>query len=205
MDPITAIGLAAGAASLIGQERANRTSVNLANTQYQRAVADMRKAGINPMLAARIGGSAVPPISNVMDGVTSSAKEVALSSAEKRLISEQAEATRYSGLSALKQAELAQQNLVQQRERFEEFERRLWNAEIEQIKQNTATAKALENVNLNEAALRALQLPGAINEANMQRTWWGRMQPYITSSARAAGSFGMGAAMGRFLSRGGRR
>ena len=60
MDPVTAAvagSVVTGAFNKRSADKQMRFQDNQSRTQYQRAVADMRAAGLNPMLAAKLGGN----------------------------------------------------------------------------------------------------------------------------------------------------
>jgi hypothetical protein len=99
MNPAVVAAALSGAASFLGGERRNEAQLEatqmanaaslastreqmnfqreMSNSAYQRAVADMRQAGINPMLASRVGGASTPggssyqaQIPSIMDTLT---------------------------------------------------------------------------------------------------------------------------------------
>lgn len=190
--PLVAAGLITGGASLAGgifrdvsQRKMAREQMDfqerMSSTAYQRAVKDMRSAGINPMLAYQQGGASTPggaqaQLQDVVSPAVSSAMAGARVRDELRLLRSQRKFHEAKASEALSHGNALAAQAV-----------------------TTAKHGLLMD---SQKILADYQIPGMRNIANMERSRLGRVMPYVDRIMRNLPGLGIILGGGRLGMRG---
>lgn len=230
--PTSAIGsglaLGGGLLSYAGQHEANKTNIEIAQRQmdfqermsssaYQRAVMDMRKAGLNPALAYQQGGASSPPGagttvqnelapavnsamagltlgSQLMNDMTERDKKLSETNLNKTLEMKAAADTNLSITSAGRTA-ADTQRIKEESDRLIAERARIL-VEIRRTDSDIALKRAQERLADVEHDLQFLRsqevgfgLQSKANESEAANTWWGRnVMPFLNSTLQSATS-----------------
>jgi len=188
----TGSDLLSGGASFLGQADANSANKAMANSQmafqermsstaHQREVKDLIAAGLNPMLSARLGGASSPGgASAVIGSAAGAGANSALASRAQR-----AQLAKLSSEVENIQADTDQKvaNRVNTNLNSHLTEQLTKKAIFDTVTSSNSARAARANADLLE-----LEIPGAQNLADMERSELGKYSPYFTKVGQVAGS-----------------
>ena len=204
---IGAIG--SGVLGYVGQQQTNSANAALAQrqmdfqagqtgTSYQRAVADMKAAGLNPMLAYSQGGAssgsgASATMQNSLGAGVSSAMAAASTMAQVKQA--QAQTDNLDTDSDLKRSNIALNKLMGAKA-MQDTDTSA--ASAAQARALTANAGASLRGITAESQISESNVPKFGNQADMSKTWWGKhVSPYLSDfgqifhgANQARGAFG---------------
>lgn len=152
-------GLVSGGLGLIGQLSANSSNQSSSNnqmgfqasqsgSQYQRAVADMKAAGINPMLASQVGGNAAASGSSASFGNAGTA--ATNSGLQGAMLAANLKQVKANTAAAASQAALN-------------------TTTADKVKQDTQTSAAMANMYSTQSALNSVTYNRVLTEIDLNR------------------------------------
>lgn len=174
---LVGIGMASAstAANVWGQQQANETNIELAqenrqwqeymaSTRYQRTMADMRAAGLNPILAYKQGGGPVPSgnvanVGNIMDKVGENTQRAASTALQYKRTGQEVQTMKANENQAREQAKLNKMN-----EALVEKQLEIKSLEVSSARAENAFAQhqeAFYNTNQGRVAAEAAALQKA--------------------------------------------